>query len=80
MLTQIGIKISVMLEEWSTGGNKRGEGNDRREGKWKKGITRNKHFWEGRRLNEGIKHTGEWNRILGNIVSIRKHDYYRSLL
>ena len=59
MLTQFGIKVSIILEECRGGDNKRGEGNDRSEGKWKKGITRYKHFWEGGRLNEGIKHNGE---------------------
>ena len=55
MLTKFGMKIYLTLQESRRGGDKWGERNDRREGKWEKGVTRNKHFWEGTRSNEGIK-------------------------
>ena len=55
MFTGFGMKIYLMLQESRGGGGKWGEGNDVREGKWEKGVTRNKHFWEGTKSNEGIK-------------------------
>ena len=52
MPTKFDMKIYLTPQESRGGGDKWGEGNDRREGKWKKGVTRNKHFWEGTRSNE----------------------------
>ena len=54
MLTIFGMKIYLTLQESRGVSDKWGEGNGRRESKWEKGVTRNKHFWEGTRPNERI--------------------------
>ena len=59
MLTKFGMKIYLTLQESRGGGDKYGEGNDRREGKWEKGVTGNKHLWEGTKSNERIEKRGE---------------------
>ena len=44
MLTKFNMKIYITPQESRRGGDKLGEENVRREGKWEKGVTRNKHF------------------------------------
>ena len=41
MHTQFGMKIYLTLQESRGEGDKWGEGNDRREGKWEKGVEVN---------------------------------------
>ena len=55
MLTKFDMKIYITPQESRRGGNKWGEGNVRREGKWEKGDTRNKHFLKGTRSIVGEK-------------------------
>ena len=81
MLTKFGMKIYLTLKESRGGGNKWGERDDRREGKWEKEVTRSKHFWEQTRSNERIgKKGGRQSRMEDNTVSLTQHDYYGSLL
>ena len=61
MLTKFDMKIYITPQESRRGGDKWGEGNVRREGKWEKGVTRNKHFQEGTRSIVGVKNKG--NRV-----------------
>ena len=41
MLTKFGMKIYLALQESRGEGDKWDEGDDRRESKWEKGVTRN---------------------------------------
>ena len=78
MLTQFGMKNYLTLQESRGERDKWGEGDDRREGKWEKGITRSKHFQEKTRSNQRIEKTEGQGRMKGNIVSLIQHDYYGS--
>ena len=55
MLIKFGMKIYLTLQEISGEGEKWDKADDQREGKWGKGVTRSKHFWEGTRSNERIE-------------------------
>ena len=55
MLTQFGMKVYLVLQKGKGEGDKWGEEDDRREGKWEKGLIRSKHFGEGTRSNERIE-------------------------
>ena len=76
MHTQFGMKICLILQESRGEGGKWGEGDDRREGKWKEGVIRSKQFWGGQGQN---RINGGQDMMEGNIVSLTQHDYYGSL-
>ena len=48
-------KIYVTLQETRGKGDKRGRGNDKREGKCEERIIRSKHFWGGTRSKDRIE-------------------------
>ena len=58
MLAKFDMKICITPQERRRGGNKWSKGNVRREGKWEKGVTRNKHFREGTRSIVGGNNKG----------------------
>ena len=50
--------IYLTLQESKGEGDKWDEEDYKREGKWGKGVTRSKHFWEGTRSNERMEKKG----------------------